>query len=145
MNDTQRRFVDEYLVDLNATAAYKRAGYSAKGNAAESAAARLLRNVQVATAIKKAMDKRSEKVGRTAEDVLIDLEAVKSDAMQRVPDKDGNMVMLDHSAAIRALELEGKHRKMWTDKMEHTGPEGGPLELLIAQITSSPNSRIKVK
>lgn len=145
MNDKQLRFVEEYLIDLNATAAYKRAGYSAKGTTAEVNASRLLGNAKVSAAVKKAMDKRSEKVGRTAEDVLRDLELVKADAMQRIPDKDGNMVMLDHSAAIRALELEGKHRKMWTDKMEHTGPEGGPLELLIAQITSSPNSRIKVK
>ena len=30
LNDRQERFVDEYLVDLNATAAAKRAGYSEK-------------------------------------------------------------------------------------------------------------------
>lgn len=32
----QQRFVEEMLVDLNATAAYRRAGYAARGNAAES-------------------------------------------------------------------------------------------------------------
>jgi phage terminase small subunit len=47
LTDKQRRFVDEYLIDFNATAAYKRAGYVAKGNAAEVNAARLLRNAQV--------------------------------------------------------------------------------------------------
>jgi phage terminase small subunit len=43
----QERFIAEYLIDLNATAAYKRAGYVAKGNAAEVNASRLLRNAQV--------------------------------------------------------------------------------------------------
>lgn len=51
MSPKNQRFVEEYLVDLNATAAYRRAGYVATGNAAEVNAARLLRNAQVAAAI----------------------------------------------------------------------------------------------
>lgn len=47
----QQRFVAEYLVDLNATQAYRRAGYAATGHAAEANAARLLRNAEVAAAI----------------------------------------------------------------------------------------------
>lgn len=47
----QQRFVEEYLVDFNATAAYGRAGYAARGNAAEAAASRLLRNGKVQAAI----------------------------------------------------------------------------------------------
>ncbi len=42
----QKTFVNEYLVDLNATAAYKRAGYTVRGNAAEANASRLLRNAK---------------------------------------------------------------------------------------------------
>jgi phage terminase small subunit len=38
----QDEFVRHYLVDLNATAAYRRAGYGARGNSAEVNAARLL-------------------------------------------------------------------------------------------------------
>ena len=38
----QRRFAEEYCIDLNATAAYLRAGYTARGNSAEAAASRLL-------------------------------------------------------------------------------------------------------
>lgn len=37
----QERFVAEYLIDLNKTAAYKRAGYRARGHAAEVNASRL--------------------------------------------------------------------------------------------------------
>lgn len=51
LSPKQQRFVDEYLVDLNATAAYRRAGYVARGNAAEVNAARLLRNAQVQAAV----------------------------------------------------------------------------------------------
>ena len=43
----QQRFANEYCVDLNATAANKRAGYNARGNSAEAAASRLLSNVKV--------------------------------------------------------------------------------------------------
>jgi phage terminase small subunit len=51
LSDLQWRFVQEYLLDLNATAAYKRAGYKSTGNAAESGASRLLRHAKVAVAV----------------------------------------------------------------------------------------------
>lgn len=47
LSDRQKRFCNEFLVDMNATAAYKRAGYAAQGNAAEAAASRLLSNAKV--------------------------------------------------------------------------------------------------
>lgn len=64
----QKQFVREYLVDLNATQAAIRAGYSSR--TASEQAARLLANVKVQTAIQAAMDKRAEKVDITAEMVL---------------------------------------------------------------------------
>jgi len=73
MTPKQERFVAEYLIDLNATAAYKRAGFTAKGNAAEVNAARLLRNAQVAAAIAKAQEKRSERTEITQDMVLREL------------------------------------------------------------------------
>lgn len=52
LTDKQQRFVDEYIVDLNATAAYKRAGYTARNDAvAASGASTLLRNPKVAAAV----------------------------------------------------------------------------------------------
>ena len=47
----QQRFVDAYLISLNATHAYREAGYRGTGNVAEAAASRLLRNVKVVAAI----------------------------------------------------------------------------------------------
>jgi hypothetical protein len=54
----QARFVEEYLVDLNAKQAAIRAGYSPK--TAEVQGCRLLRNVQVAAAIQRAQAERCE-------------------------------------------------------------------------------------
>lgn len=67
----QALFVQEYLVDLNATRAAVRAGYSAK--TAEQQGPRLLGNVGVAAAIKTAQDARSEETGITAARVLQEL------------------------------------------------------------------------
>lgn len=66
----QQRFVDEYLVDLCASAAYKRAGYAARGNSAEVNAARLLRHAQVQAAINAAQVDRSQRTKIDADWVL---------------------------------------------------------------------------
>ncbi len=57
MTPRQHRFVEEYLVDLNATQAARRAGYSAKSAAGRGS--RLLRNPAIAAAIEKAQDQRA--------------------------------------------------------------------------------------
>ena len=54
----QARFVEEYLLDLNASAAAARAGYSRK--TARSIGQRLLTNVDIAAAITEAKRERSE-------------------------------------------------------------------------------------
>ena len=122
LTDKQTKFVDEYLVDLNATQACIRAGYSAK--TADRIGPELLGKTCVAEAVKAAMEKRSKRVQRTADDVMRDLAAIRADAMQIVHDKDGNAVMLDKPSAIKTLELEGKHLAMWTDKQQLSGDVG---------------------
>lgn len=64
----QEAFVREYLLDLNATQAAIRAGYSAK--TAEQQASRLLSNVKVAEAVAEAQAKRAEKTRIDAEWLL---------------------------------------------------------------------------
>lgn len=68
MTPKQKRFVEEYLVDLNGTQAAIRAGYSAR--TAESQASRLLRNVKVLDAVAAAQAERSERTAIDAEWVL---------------------------------------------------------------------------
>lgn len=53
LNARQLRFIDEYIDCANATVAYRKAGYKAKGNSAEVNATRLLKNAQVAAEIAK--------------------------------------------------------------------------------------------
>lgn len=122
LTDKQAKFVDEYLIDLNATQACIRAGYSAK--TADRIGPELLGKTCVAEAVKAAMENRSKRVQRTADDVMRDLAAIRADAMQIVHDKDGNAVMLDKPSAIKTLELEGKHLAMWTDKQQLSGDVG---------------------
>lgn len=64
----QQAFVREYLIDLNATQAAIRAGYSAK--TAEQQGSRLLRNAEVQRAVSEGQKERSEKTGITAQWVL---------------------------------------------------------------------------
>ena len=71
MTPKQARFVDEYLIDLNATQAAIRAGYSAK--TAESMASRLLRNVKVQESISKRMKDREKRTEITQDMVLREL------------------------------------------------------------------------
>ncbi len=70
----QKRFVDEYLVDLNATAAARRAGYSEK-TACEQGS-RLLANVKVQAAIQERQKKLQGKLEITQEAVLQELAAI---------------------------------------------------------------------
>ena len=67
----QQRFVEEYLIDLNATQAAIRAGYSEK--TAYSQGERLLRNVEVAAAVAEAKAARSERTEVTQDAVLKEL------------------------------------------------------------------------
>lgn len=67
----QAQFVAEYLIDLNATQAAIRAGYSAK--TAYSQGQRLLTNVEVAASVAAAMAKRAERTEITADRVLQEL------------------------------------------------------------------------
>lgn len=70
----QQLFVHEYLVDLNAAAAYRRAGYSKK--TAETCGPRLLRSAQVAAAVNKVIKKRIDNLIMTREEVLQELSII---------------------------------------------------------------------
>lgn len=103
----QQRFVDEYLRDLNATAAYKRAGYAAQGNAAEVNAARLLRNAQVQTAVAVAMKARSERTHITQDRVLRELARIAFFDIRRLYNADGTLKRPDQLDDEAAAVLAG--------------------------------------
>ena len=68
LTEKQKRFVNEYLVDLNATQAAIRAGYSEKS--ASRQAVELLNKTHVAKAVQKAMSKREERTQVTQDMVV---------------------------------------------------------------------------
>lgn len=71
LTDKQKRFVEEYLVDLNATQAAIRAGYAER--TADVQGPRLLGNVRVQEEIQQSMDARSKRTEITQDMVLQEL------------------------------------------------------------------------
>jgi hypothetical protein len=104
----QRRFVDEYLVDLNATQAAIRAGYSVR--TAEQQGPRLLGNVEISKAVQAAQNVRSERVRITQDDVLRGLHR------EATWMGDGS----SHSARVAAWGLMAKHLGMLDRRQEAT-------------------------
>ncbi|WAG76978.1 terminase small subunit [Metapseudomonas furukawaii] len=78
----QRRFVDEYLIDLCATQAAIRAKYSAK--TAASQGERLLRNVEVQRAIARRMKDREQRTEITQDKVLRELAKIGFSDIRKV-------------------------------------------------------------
>jgi phage terminase small subunit len=124
MNPRQQRFVDEYLVDLNGTEAAIRAGYSPR--TARSMASRMLTLVDVKKAVEAAQAAIASRVQIDQDAIVTALVQIKDDAMQL--NDDGTMK--NHGAAIRALELIGKHIGMWPTRVAHSvgGSIGDRLE-----------------
>jgi phage terminase small subunit len=131
LTNKQRRFASEYLVDLNATQAATRAGYSAK--TANEQGARLLANVSVQAVIQASMKSREQRTEITQDYVLTTIKDTIERCAQAVPvrDKDGaetGEYKFDAGAVLKGAELLGKHLKMFTDKTELSGANGGPLD-----------------
>lgn len=130
----QSRFVSEYLIDLNATQAAIRAGYSPSG--ARQHACRLLMKENVKSAVAEAMDRREKRTGLCQDEVIEDLRELRDICMGRKPVRIMTIVknaregtaepvevegmMFEPASANRALELLGRHMKMFTDKMDMT-------------------------
>ena len=108
----QTAFCEEYLIDLNATQAAIRAGYSEK--AAQAIGAENLTKPLIADFICKAKAERSEKTKIDAAWVLTKAVALHNRCMEAeaVTDRDGNEVgtfKFHAQGAAKSLELIGKH------------------------------------
>ncbi len=158
----QARFIEEYLVDLNATQAAIRAGYSAKR--ARAIACENLTKPDIQGAIQKAMDARSKRTEITADSVLAELRkiafgdarrvmrwgpggvtlidsaelsdddaAIVSEASESITQAGGSIKLKTHDK-LKALELLGRHLGMFVDRKELTGAGGAPLVPPVLQI-----------
>ena len=146
MTERQKRFVEEYLIDLNATQAAIRAGFSVK--TANEQGSRMLANVSIQTAISKAMAERSKRTGVNQDRIVLelakiafvnagdvinmdeatvkedaatdDVAAIQSIRVKIFPTKDGDGIEREVKLEpkLKALELLGKHLGMWNDKLD---------------------------
>ena len=150
LTDKQKKFIDEYLVDLNATQAAMRAGYKEK--AAYRTGAENLRKPQIQEEIQKRMQERQQRTEVTQDMVVKELAAI---AFARATDyveirsngvcstvvikpttnlsdqqiraiagiKEGaNGIEIKLNDKEKALELLGRHLGMWNDKLDIKTP-----------------------
>lgn len=147
MTAKQARFVQEYLVDLNATQAAIRAGYSEK--TAYSIGWENLRKPEIQAAITERRDEIAKNTGLTVENVIARLDEVARRCMQAEPvtDRQGRPVYTETpeggdavaytfnaTGANRSLELIGKHLGAFIERHEHTGPDGGPIVTKVERV-----------
>lgn len=145
LTDKQQRFVDEYLIDLNATQAAIRAGYSVK--TANEQGSQNLAKLSIQQVIAERMAERSRRTGVNQDRVVLELAKIAFVKMTDIVDSEGNIkgdaaeddlaciesVKYKHSdtdtgyseerevkiaSKLKALELLGKHLGMWNDKVD---------------------------
>jgi len=123
LNIRQRKFIDNLFVGMSQVKAYKEAGYEGEGHSAESAASKVLRNVEVQSEIKRRLtdiDHRNRiRLGRISETGLAKLLNIIQD------DKVDNRVKLD--AIKDALDRAGLKP---VEKQEHSGEVKVNIELV---------------
>ena len=143
----QEAFCQEYIVDFNGTQAAIRAGYS-DTEAARVQASRMLARDNISSRINQLIAERKHRVSVTADFVLQSLLRIVNVDLSDAFDEEGNMLSIkkmpkdlrlalasyeesysEHGMnrklkpndRMKALELIGRHVKMFTDKLEHTG------------------------
>lgn len=143
LTEKQKRFCDEYLIDLNATQAAIRAGYSPRGM--NKRVSRMMANDGIQKYIKERMDEKEDELIADQDEVLKYLTAtmrrekkecvvvtIKEKKSMYVPDEKGTMrkqtvekevpkiieIPAKLSDANKAAELLGKRYALFTDKVE---------------------------
>ena len=150
MTEKQKIFADEYLIDLNATRAYRKAYPSVKKDeTAAQAGSRMLRNVKVAEYIAERMQARQERTEITQDRVLEELAAIAFARATDYAEVRDDQVFIKDTAGLsenqikaiagikqgkfgievklsdkeKALELLGRHLGMFKDRVEVSGLE----------------------
>jgi phage terminase small subunit len=165
MNERQKKFVREYLKDLNASQAALRAGYSKNGAGQKGEA--LLKIVEIQRAVQSKLDKRAEKEDLDAQKVLAHIKRAVFTPMDKFITWSGGSVDLKDSTEIppelqclieyieenqnptshnikfklinrmKALELLTRHLGMLNDKLE---VQGGKTPITV-NVTPYPDAK----
>ena len=109
----QWQFVQEYLLDLNASAAYRRAGYKCNPKAAEASASRLLSNAKVSKAIQVEKAQRALRMQINQEKVLEEIVLLAHSSVEHYQIDDSGHVQLVPGAPSNAMRaVSGIKRKV---------------------------------
>ena len=151
----QARFIEEYLVDRNATQAAVRAGYAKSGAAEEGS--RLLRNAKVRAALDAAIDAQQQRTQVTADRVLQELARLAFFDISQAFDADGRLLPIrsmpeDLRRAIQGFEVEtlyagtGRERGEVGITSKFKMPDKGrALELLMKHLGMFKPEEVKVE
>jgi len=120
----QNRFIEEYLLDLNATQAAIRAGYSEK--TARQVASENLSKPYIAKAVADKQSELSERTGDTLEKLDADIQDLYLACREEVPlFKNGKIIgykMRNAAVAAKCLELRGRRLGAFVDKLKTEQP-----------------------
>ncbi len=124
LSPKQLLFIEEYLIDLNATQAAIRVGYAR--NSANREGARLMSNAVISALVDERINERAASIRVDASWVLERLinNADRAAVAHPVTDREGNVTgeyVYDGGVVNRSLELIGKHIGMFTDKLQLSG------------------------
>ena len=128
----QARFAEEFMVDMNATAAARRAGYSEK--TAHVQGPRLLGNVAVAARIAELQDKTAQRLEVTTDDVIQMLLESYVDAR----------AAKQHGPQVRAAELLGRRLGLFKDRVEVSDMARLPVEDLLKSIAGDDPEKLEL-
>lgn len=130
----QEMFCREYLIDLNATQAYIRAGYQRKG--AEANSSRLIANDKVQARVAQLLEKRTQAVQYDAEALLRDMLEVLAVAKERAVQGDSR----DLTAYKGLADSVGKHQGVgaFIEKHDHTSSDGSMTPTAIERVIVYP-------
>ena len=121
LNKKQKRFCEEYVIDLNGTQAAIRAGYSEK--TAQEQASRLLSNVMVQEYVQKLQDEIAERNKLKADDIVQELRKIGFMTVDLIFDENGNIKNvheLDDKAKAAISSIKITERTYGKDDNETT-------------------------
>lgn len=113
LSGKMERFVEEYLVDLNASAAVLRAGYKTRNQ--NRLASELLAHPLVKATIDERTKERREHMELRADYLINKLINIIENGTDKTADR------------LRAIELAGKSIALWKERQEVSGPDGGAI------------------
>lgn len=118
LNAKQKLFIQAYLVERSATQAVLAAGLTKKPSSARVMGTRLLAQVSIRDAIQKLIDAQAARLEIKSDRVLKDIAVIAHDPFAKKFER------------LKALELLGKHFKIFTEVHEHGGNMPGVQVIL---------------